>query len=171
MTYLSIEHYYVVIVGSGPAGLGVANIIKENDKLAQRTLVLEKGPSLDERICPVQLTRTCRSCDPCNIVAGVGGAGPYTDGKICLFPQRLPELIPSWKEDGDNKEIDKKIAEYLDRVKIIWMDYGAKDFIDIKSDSPPTLQGPGTTRRHQVAHPRRLGLRPRFWPYDRNRKK
>ena len=126
-----VEHYYVVIVGSGPAGLGLAEVLKKNSILPSRTLILEKGKALENRTCAVKEGKKCTSCNPCNIMSGVGGAGPYTDGKICLYPQNLNELLlPS--QEKYNEENSKKIEKYLDRVKELWSEYGVKDYKEIE---------------------------------------
>lgn len=136
---MSYKHYYVVIIGSGPAGLGVANVLMNDSFIAPRTLIIEKGSNLKERTCAVREGKPCKSCQPCNIISGVGGAGPYTDGKICLYQQDLKELFLQSEENGDNEEINKIIDGYLDRVKKIWMSYGVRDFKEIKVDEKMEL--------------------------------
>lgn len=132
---MSIKHYYVVIVGSGPAGLGVAEALKKDPTISSRTLILEKGNALDERICAVREGRKCTSCNPCNIMSGVGGAGPYTDGKICLYQQNLNELfLHTQSAENNNEAISNKIDEYLKKCKEIWLSHGAKDFKEIKTN-------------------------------------
>lgn len=51
---MTMEHYFVAIVGSGPAGLGVAEVLRTDAVLASRTLILEKGKSLNDRVCAVK---------------------------------------------------------------------------------------------------------------------
>ncbi len=131
--------FYVVIVGSGPAGLGVAQVLKTDSILSSKTLILEKGRSLDERICMVKEGKKCRACEPCNILSGVGGAGPYTDGKICLYPQDLKDLLETEKthaqENGAEKESSEKIDKYLDTVKKLWLESGVTDLKEIEAGS------------------------------------
>jgi len=129
---MSNEHYYAVIVGSGPAGLGVAEMLKNEPLLSSRTLILEKGKHLDERTCFVREGKKCRNCKPCNILCGLGGAGPYTDGKICLYRQDLNELFPHSQENENSEGISNKINHYLEMVKEIWTTHGASDFKEIK---------------------------------------
>lgn len=130
---MSVEHYYVAIVGSGPAGLAVADVLKTDPILSAHTLILEKGNSLDERTCVVKNGMKCRSCEPCNIISGVGGAGPYTDGKICLYQQDLRELFSQSKdEDNDDKATSEKIQEYLEKCKAIWTSHGVSDAKEIQ---------------------------------------
>ena len=77
--------YDVIIVGAGPAGLFAAYFLAENSNL--KVLVLEKGKPSLERKCPNLNTQHCAGCDPCNILAGVGGAGLYSDGKLNFIPK------------------------------------------------------------------------------------
>jgi len=77
--------YDVIIVGAGPAGLFSAYFLAENSNL--KVLVLEKGKHSLKRKCPNHNTQKCVGCDPCNILAGVGGAGLYSDGKLNFIPK------------------------------------------------------------------------------------
>lgn len=121
------RHYYVVIVGSGPAGLGVAEVLKNERTLSSQTLIIEKGNPLDKRTCVVRQGKKCSSCKLCNIISGVGGAGPYTDGKICLFEQDLSDLFPRSEENENHGEVSRKINDYLKKVEKIWTNHGAAD--------------------------------------------
>ena len=94
------KNYSIIIVGSGPAALGVADVLKENQTILRHTLIIEKGRAVDERSCAIKEGKKCVDCSPCNVVCGLGGAGPYTDGKICFYPQSLGKLFP---KSGDNE--------------------------------------------------------------------
>jgi uncharacterized protein len=73
------EHYDVVIVGGGPAGLFGAYYLGEHSNL--KVLLLEKGKPPLQRVCPIG-DKGCVKCRPCNILCGVGGAGLFSDGKL-----------------------------------------------------------------------------------------
>ncbi len=73
------NHYDVIIVGGGPAGLFAAYYLGEYSNL--RVLLLEKGKSPLKRICPIG-DKGCIKCQPCNILCGIGGAGLFSDGKL-----------------------------------------------------------------------------------------
>ena len=126
------ENYEIIIVGSGPAGLGVASVIKNDAVLAQKTLILEKGKSIEERRCYVREGKSCRSCNTCNVISGLGGAGPYTDGKICLFHSNLKSLIPKFELKDNDEKNNKIVDNYLNKVKAIWTTYSDDDIKIIK---------------------------------------
>ncbi len=75
-----MRHVYdLAVVGAGPAGLIAAQALSDLD-----VLVLEKGSRLNRRTCP--MTNTCLGCSRCGEAEGVGGAGGWSDGKLCLAP-------------------------------------------------------------------------------------
>ena len=78
-------NYDVIIVGGGPAGLFAAYYLCEHTNL--NILLLEKGHRPLKRKCPNHNQQKCAKCDPCNILAGIGGAGLYSDGKLNFIPK------------------------------------------------------------------------------------
>lgn len=79
MTAKKKNHYDVIIVGGGPAGLFAAYYLGEYSNL--KVLLLEKGKAPLQRTCPIG-DKGCIKCQPCNILCGVGGAGLFSDGKL-----------------------------------------------------------------------------------------
>ncbi len=70
----------VIIVGAGPAGLFAAYQLCEHSDL--KVLVVDKGRDIKKRACPIKKDHPCVKCSPCHILAGVGGAGLFSDGKL-----------------------------------------------------------------------------------------
>ncbi len=79
--------YDVVIVGAGPAGLFCAyELIEKNSKL--KIALLDKGKKAENRVCPMNKFKTsCQNCKNCGILAGFGGAGTFSDGKLNFIPK------------------------------------------------------------------------------------
>ena len=77
----------VVIIGAGPAGLFAAyELISNNPKL--KVTLLDKGFLASHRHCPMNEQKIpCMNCNPCNIMAGFGGAGTFSDGKLNFIPK------------------------------------------------------------------------------------
>jgi uncharacterized protein len=74
--------YDVIIVGAGAGGMFAAyELIERNPNIS--VLMIEKGNSLDKRICPIdgKKIKSCIHCKICNIMNGYGGAGSLSDGK------------------------------------------------------------------------------------------
>jgi uncharacterized FAD-dependent dehydrogenase len=74
------NHYDVIIVGGGPAGLFAAYYLSEHSD--KRVLLIEKGKGTQKRNCPITTYQECIKCKPCNILSGIGGAGLFSDGKL-----------------------------------------------------------------------------------------
>lgn len=108
--------YDVIIIGAGPGGIFAAmELAKKNKEL--KILMLEKGNSIEKRICPKRQTNVCIGCEPCNITTGFAGAGAYSDGKLSLSPDvggELPEYI------GYNATVD--LIKYVDDL---YIEFGA----------------------------------------------
>jgi len=99
--------YDVVIVGAGPAGLFAAyELIVNNSKL--KILLLDQGKFAKNRVCPMNKNNIpCTNCKPCNIMAGYGGAGTFSDGKLNFVPKLgKSDLFKYMNEDEANKLID-----------------------------------------------------------------
>ncbi len=72
----------IVIIGAGPAGLVAAyELISKSPKL--NITLIDKGFFAKNRHCPMNEKKIpCVNCNPCNIMAGFGGAGTFSDGKL-----------------------------------------------------------------------------------------
>ncbi|MDA8442474.1 MAG: FAD-dependent oxidoreductase [Peptococcaceae bacterium] len=79
------DQYDLIIVGAGPAGIFTALELTElNPDI--RILILDKGRTIDRRVCPARKTGKCVNCQPCGITSGWSGAGAFSDGKLSLSP-------------------------------------------------------------------------------------
>jgi uncharacterized protein len=108
--------YDVIIAGAGPAGIFTAYELIKKDKNT-KILMIEKGNSIKDRICPKRSHSKCMQCNPCNITTGFAGAGAYSDGKLSLCADVggiLPEFI--------GYEKTKELIEYVDNI---YLSYGA----------------------------------------------
>ncbi len=73
-----------VVVGAGAAGIFAA---RELGRSGAKVLVLEQGADLKARRCQRrEAGSSCQRCVPCRLLAGWGGAGAYSDGKLSLSP-------------------------------------------------------------------------------------
>ena len=100
--------YDVVIIGAGPAGLFSAyELISNNKKL--KVAILDKGFRVKNRVCPMSKKGIpCQNCNPCAIMAGYGGAGTFSDGKLNFIPRLgKSDLTKYMPESVANKLIDE----------------------------------------------------------------
>lgn len=118
---ISSNHYDVIVVGAGPAGIFAAyELTKSIPNI--NILLIEKGRSLEGRVCPSrEENQQCYHCNPCNIMSGWGGAGAFSDGKLTLSQEvggRLFEYIKG--------EELKNLIQYVDSI---YLDFGSPEEI------------------------------------------
>lgn len=75
--------YDVLIIGGGIGGLMTAYKLKKNQPSIEVCL-MEKGNSIDKRVCLATNGNTCKHCKTCSITSGMSGAGAFSDGKLNL---------------------------------------------------------------------------------------
>ena len=109
----------VVIIGAGPAGIFAALALQEK---GLRVVIVEKGPDIDRRTCPMQTRQTgCDQCRPCLLLCGWGGAGAYSDGKLTLTTAiggKLQEYVG-----------EKALAELIAEVDSTYLRFGATETV------------------------------------------
>ena len=113
------DSYDIIIVGAGPSGIFCAyKLIEKDPKL--NILMIEKGNSIEKRICPKRKVGKCVGCEPCNITTGFSGAGAFSDGKLTLASSEtggnLSELI-------SEEEVKKLVTE----MDSIYLKFGADE--------------------------------------------
>ena len=77
--------YDVAVIGGGIGGLMAAYRMIEK-KPSMKIVLLEKGPDLKNRSCPMVkgLAKACVHCQHCSIMEGLAGAGAFSDGKYVI---------------------------------------------------------------------------------------
>ena len=106
------KKYDVIIIGAGPGGIFCAYELKDK-KPGLKILMVEKGRSIEKRVCPKRTTGVCAGCKPCSITTGFAGAGAFSDGKLSLSPDvggNLPEILGY---DATRKLIKESDSIYL----------------------------------------------------------
>ena len=114
------RYYDVIIIGAGPSGIFAAMELAR-DRADLSVLLVDKGRSLAERICPARETGVCHSCDPCAITSGFSGGGAFSDGKLSLAPSvggRLTDYLP-----------EETVQDLINYVDGIYQEFGAPDVI------------------------------------------
>jgi uncharacterized FAD-dependent dehydrogenase len=108
-------NFDVIIVGAGPAGIFSA--LELADKTDLSILMLDKGPAIDQRKCPASRGLGCVNCDPCSLLAGWGGAGAFSDGKLTLSTE-----VGGWLNEYCTEE---KLWKLLKCVDNTYLKFGA----------------------------------------------
>ncbi len=119
------KEYDVIIIGAGPSGIFCAyELMRRKPDL--KVLMLEKGRSIERRVCPKRKTKVCVGCKPCSITTGFAGAGAFSDGKLSLSPEvggTLPEILGYEKAEELIREADEIYLKFGADEKV----YGLED--------------------------------------------
>ena len=124
------EHYDVIIVGAGPAGIFAAiEFIKRHPSL--KILMVEKGKDIKLRNCPMMLREvSCSACPVCAILSGWGGAGAFSDGKLSLT-REIGGYLSEYMEE-------ERLDELIEYVDGIYREFGAPD--RVYGDGRPEIE-------------------------------
>lgn len=112
-----VEHYNVVIIGAGPAGIFTALELYRLNDPNFKVLIADEGKDIRKRACPARSKGECVRCNPCNIMSGWAGAGAFSDGKLSLSEEvggNLTDYMPV-----------KKTRELIKYADSIYLDFGA----------------------------------------------
>lgn len=112
-----MEHYNVVVIGAGPAGIFTALELYRLNDPNYKVLIADEGKDIRKRACPARSKGECVRCNPCNIMSGWAGAGAFSDGKLSLSEEvggNLTDYMPV-------KET-RELIKYADSV---YLDFGA----------------------------------------------
>lgn len=109
---MNANHYDVIIIGAGPAGIFAAREISQSSSL--QVLLLEKGQDVDKRKCPIDKgDKNCLDCRVCSIMCGWGGAGAFSDGKLTLTTH-----FGGWLDEYIGTEKLQAMIKYVDSVYV-----------------------------------------------------
>ncbi|MBE5869893.1 MAG: FAD-dependent oxidoreductase [Lachnospiraceae bacterium] len=114
----------VIIIGAGPGGIFCAYELMEK-RPDLNVLMIEKGRSIEKRVCPKRTTRQCVGCKPCSITTGFAGAGAFSDGKLSLSPDvggNLPEILGYEETVGLIKRSDDIYLKFGADTKVYGID-------------------------------------------------
>lgn len=109
-----MKKFDVAIIGGGIGGLMAAYRLHRNDP-SLKTVILERGSTIDHRHCPAGKDKTCAHCKICSITSGFAGAGAFSDGKFNLGTAYGGTLGEELGDDRANfyiNEVDKVLNEY-----------------------------------------------------------
>lgn len=117
------NHYDVIIVGAGPAGIfSIYELTKLNPSL--RVLIIDKGQIIEKRSCPINkgLLTECpttnkfqyQGCYPtCALTGGWGGSGAFSDGKYNITTE-----FGGWMSEYIETSELLNLIEYCDEINL-----------------------------------------------------
>lgn len=110
--------YDVIIVGAGPAGLFSAYELISNNKNL-RIVLLDKGSSVEHRVCPMNKNGIpCKNCNPCAILAGYGGAGTFSDGKLNFIPRLGKSDLTKYMSESEAYKLIDETENIFNKFKM-----------------------------------------------------
>ncbi len=110
--------YDCIIIGAGPAGLFSAyELITKNKNL--KIAILDKGSKVSNRVCPMnKFGKPCQNCNPCAILAGYGGAGTFSDGKLNFIPKLGKSDLTKYMLESEANQLIDETEEIFNNFKM-----------------------------------------------------
>jgi uncharacterized protein len=118
------QHYDVIVVGAGPAGIFTCYELTLKLPGAS-VLLIDKGHDIYRRNCPI-LQKKIEKCPPpagkkdyagcvpaCSITNGFGGAGAYSDGKFNITSE-----FGGWMTDYLPDSTVLELIKYVDQINL-----------------------------------------------------
>ena len=116
------KQYDVILVGAGPTGIFAAyELMLKAPNL--KVLLLDKGPDIYNRKCPILLKKIDKcpkskkgnvGCFPaCSMTSGFGGCGAYSDGKFNITSE-----FGGWMTDYLSEEEVIELIKYVDQINL-----------------------------------------------------
>jgi hypothetical protein len=102
----------VLIIGCGPAGIFAG--LELCKKKGLRILMIDQGRDIPHRACPGRTNPEVgctKSCHPCPLICGWGGAGAYSDGKL-----HISSDIGGWLSRYRSSGEFQKLSDYVDKT-------------------------------------------------------
>lgn len=121
-----MEHFNVVIIGAGPAGIFTALELYRKQSPDFKVLIADEGMDIIKRTCPARSKGKCVRCEPCNIMSGWAGAGAFSDGKLSLSEEVGGNLT-------DYKSVEE-VRELISYADSMYLDFGAPEEVFGLSD-------------------------------------
>lgn len=97
----------VAIIGAGPAGLFAAYKLAKHADVT----IIDKGKDVEKRACPSP--GECKSCKPCQVLCGVGGAGLFSDGKF-IFSDKIGNNLNAIVGEEKNQCLVKEVRKIFE---------------------------------------------------------
>lgn len=110
--------YDCIIIGAGPAGLFSAyELITKNKNL--KIAILDKGSKVSNRVCPMnKFGKPCQNCNPCAILAGYGGAGTFSDGKLNFIPKLGKSDLTKYMLESEANQLIDETEKIFNKFKM-----------------------------------------------------
>lgn len=121
-----MEHFNVVIIGAGPAGIFTALELYRKQSPDFKVMIADEGMDIIKRTCPARSKGKCVRCNPCNIMSGWAGAGAFSDGKLSLSEEVGGNLT-------DYKSVDE-VRQLINYADSMYLDFGAPEQVFGLSD-------------------------------------